>query len=314
MTDIQPPDLETRIAILQNRPSATTCRSRGRPALHRRAHPLERAGARGLADPPSGTSSLTGSESASSSPSSALEHPLTRGEARHGRARPARGEPGVRRRIDGLKSKKRTKTLTEPRQVAMFLCRRLTDLPLVEIGHAFGGRDHTTVIHACDKVEADMARERLIRARVGSSSRLSPPERTSPASPVTPRAAQSPPHEGEENSARKSCTALGRSPPPTNCGKSFLSPHRSRDVRERSSWLHARVCDGFHKARVPTTITVLFFPRNKKQTLWTSCATPVWALRGAGEVHDPQEEFLRALGASSASCPLAPRCRSCPRS
>jgi chromosomal replication initiator protein len=68
--------------------------------------------------------------------------------------------------IEGLKSKKRTKILTEPRQIAMFLCRRLTDLPLVEIGLAFGGRDHTTVIHACDKVESDMARDRSFRLRV----------------------------------------------------------------------------------------------------------------------------------------------------
>ena len=68
--------------------------------------------------------------------------------------------------IEGLKSKKRTKTLTEPRQVAMFLCRRLTDRPLVEIGQAFGGRDHTTVIHACDKVEGDIARDRALRQRV----------------------------------------------------------------------------------------------------------------------------------------------------
>jgi chromosomal replication initiator protein len=48
----------------------------------------------------------------------------------------------------------------------MYLCRRLTDLPLVEIGQAFGGRDHTTVIHACDKIEGDVARDRGLRQRV----------------------------------------------------------------------------------------------------------------------------------------------------
>ena len=68
--------------------------------------------------------------------------------------------------VEGLKSKKRTKTLTVPRQVAMYLCRQHTDLPLVEIGQAFGGRDHTTVIHACDKVENEIREDRTIRVRV----------------------------------------------------------------------------------------------------------------------------------------------------
>ena len=52
---------------------------------------------------------------------------------------------------DGLKSKTRTKTLTTPRQAAMFLCRELLGLQLVEIGNAFGGRDHSTVIHSIER-------------------------------------------------------------------------------------------------------------------------------------------------------------------
>lgn len=57
---------------------------------------------------------------------------------------------------DGLRSKTRTKQLTGPRQVAMFLCRELLALQLVEIGNAFGGRDHSTVIHSLDRVAEDM--------------------------------------------------------------------------------------------------------------------------------------------------------------
>jgi chromosomal replication initiator protein len=68
--------------------------------------------------------------------------------------------------VEGLKSRKRTKTLTVPRQIAMHLCRQLTDLPLVEIGQAFGGRDHTTVIHACDKVENEIHDNRITRLRI----------------------------------------------------------------------------------------------------------------------------------------------------
>ncbi len=52
-----------------------------------------------------------------------------------------------------LRGKKRTKAITFPRHVAMFLARQITDLSTTEIGSDFGGRDHTTVIHACQRVE-----------------------------------------------------------------------------------------------------------------------------------------------------------------
>jgi chromosomal replication initiator protein len=54
--------------------------------------------------------------------------------------------------VDGLRSKTRTKTLTVPRQIAMYLMREMLSLQLVEIGAAFGGRDHSTVIHSLEKV------------------------------------------------------------------------------------------------------------------------------------------------------------------
>lgn len=54
--------------------------------------------------------------------------------------------------VEGLCSKSRTKHLTVPRQVAMYLIRELLGLQLVEIGTAFGGRDHSTVIHSLEKV------------------------------------------------------------------------------------------------------------------------------------------------------------------
>ena len=55
-------------------------------------------------------------------------------------------------RPDDFKSKKRSRDIAFPRQIAMYLCRELTDMSLPKIGQAFGGRDHTTVIHACDKI------------------------------------------------------------------------------------------------------------------------------------------------------------------
>lgn len=59
-------------------------------------------------------------------------------------------------RQDDLKSKKRTRNVAFPRQVAMYLTRELTDLSLPKIGEYFGGRDHTTVIHAYDRVLSEL--------------------------------------------------------------------------------------------------------------------------------------------------------------
>jgi chromosomal replication initiator protein len=49
-------------------------------------------------------------------------------------------------------SKKRSRNVARPRQVAMALAKELTQLSLPDIGEAFGGRDHTTVLHACRKI------------------------------------------------------------------------------------------------------------------------------------------------------------------
>jgi len=58
-----------------------------------------------------------------------------------------------RLKIVDLLSKKRTRVIARPRQIAMSLARELTQLSLPEIGNAFGGRDHTTVLHACKTIE-----------------------------------------------------------------------------------------------------------------------------------------------------------------
>ncbi|MEM7358085.1 MAG: chromosomal replication initiator protein DnaA [Pseudomonadota bacterium] len=55
-------------------------------------------------------------------------------------------------RVSDLKSKRRNRQIVRPRQIAMSLAKELTSLSLPDIGDAFGGRDHTTVIHACKKV------------------------------------------------------------------------------------------------------------------------------------------------------------------
>lgn len=61
-------------------------------------------------------------------------------------------------------SKKRTRNLTRPRQMAMALAREITSMSLPEIGHAFGGKDHSTVIHACKTMEILKAEDTTIDA------------------------------------------------------------------------------------------------------------------------------------------------------
>jgi chromosomal replication initiator protein len=65
-----------------------------------------------------------------------------------------------------MRVKKRTKKVAYPRQVAMFLSREMTRLSLVEIGGLFGGRDHSTVIHACGKIEEDIKKNPHIKSVV----------------------------------------------------------------------------------------------------------------------------------------------------
>jgi chromosomal replication initiator protein len=68
---------------------------------------------------------------------------------------------------EGLRSKTRTKALTTPRHVAMYLMRELLGLQLVEIGAAFGGRDHSTVIHSLERVAHVLREEPSFAQRVG---------------------------------------------------------------------------------------------------------------------------------------------------
>ena len=67
---------------------------------------------------------------------------------------------------EGLKSKTRTKVLTVPRQIAMFLTRDLLGTQLIEIGNAFGGRDHSTVIHSIDKTTETLRSDPIFKTRV----------------------------------------------------------------------------------------------------------------------------------------------------
>jgi chromosomal replication initiator protein len=169
VTDIKPPDFETRVAILRKKAEddqlaladevldfiARNCRSNVRE--------LEGAVIKLLA-----YSSLTRREVTTDLAREALggvltEAPLTELSPTVIRQKVA-DEWNVP--VEGLSSKRRTKELTVPRQVAMYLIRELLDLSLVEVGAVFGGRDHSTVIHSINKVEEDLAADDAFHARV----------------------------------------------------------------------------------------------------------------------------------------------------
>jgi len=174
VADIQAPDYETRVAILQKKASddaltldsdvinfiARSCTSSVRE--------LEGAVIKLLA-----YSSLKNLEITLSLAKTALMGMLgPRASEEPPGISPSRIQTVVAKQfgvsIEALSSKSRTKDLTVPRQVAMYLIRELLDLPLVQIGYLFGGRDHSTVIHSVKKVSetisADPSFERRIRA------------------------------------------------------------------------------------------------------------------------------------------------------
>lgn len=70
--------------------------------------------------------------------------------------------------IKDLDSAKRSSDLAYPRQIAMYLCREIADIPYKKIGNEFGKRDHSTVMHACDKIANDIKKKDETRLIVES--------------------------------------------------------------------------------------------------------------------------------------------------
>ena len=69
-------------------------------------------------------------------------------------------------RVEDLKSQRRTRNVAYPRQIAMYLSRKLTDMSLPKIGEEFGGRDHTTVIHAYEKISENLKTDDSLQSTV----------------------------------------------------------------------------------------------------------------------------------------------------
>jgi len=65
-----------------------------------------------------------------------------------------------------LNGRKRTQSIVFPRQIAMYLCRKIMDKSLPEVGNFFGGRDHSTVIHSCEKIAYELEIDEKLRLLV----------------------------------------------------------------------------------------------------------------------------------------------------
>ena len=161
VTDIQPPDLETRIAILRKKAedAGTAVLDEVIDFIARRItsniRELEGALIRVLAYCTFFNKPQT----------AAVAQEVLKDMVREVSSRVTLA--GIQQRVadyfqielDELRSVKRQRSILYPRQVAMYLCRRLTEASLPEIGRAFGGRDHTTVMHAVEKVAREIAQD-----------------------------------------------------------------------------------------------------------------------------------------------------------
>lgn len=170
ITDIQPPDLETRIAILRKKAAGENWRIPNEVIVHianqiqSNIRELEGALIRVIA-----YASLTGQEITLDMANEALKELLASSKAKQLSIAAIQQVVAAYYQVElgEMKAKKRTRDVTMPRQVAMYLARELTDMSLPKIGEEFGGRDHTTVIHACEKVsemkKEDSSFDRTIR-------------------------------------------------------------------------------------------------------------------------------------------------------
>ncbi|MCR6098476.1 chromosomal replication initiator protein DnaA [Salipaludibacillus agaradhaerens] len=155
ITDITPPDLETRIAILRKKAKAENLDIPNEVMLYianqidTNIRELEGALIRVVA-----YSSLINQDMNADLAAVALKDIIPNSKPKKITIQDVQKSVAAtfQIKVDDLKAKKRTKTVAYPRQIAMYLSREMTDNSLPKIGDEFGGRDHTTVIHAHEKI------------------------------------------------------------------------------------------------------------------------------------------------------------------
>lgn len=175
IADIQPPDIETRVAILEKKAEIETLDLPHEVALFLATH-ID-----------SNVRELEGSLTRLGAFASLNKCPITVDFAREVLQNVLRERTDRAITIESiqkavcefyhirpteLRSKRRTRTVAVPRQIAMYLCRRYTDASFPVIGDRFGGRDHSTVIHAAQVIEQRLRDDPAFRATVERLERL----------------------------------------------------------------------------------------------------------------------------------------------
>jgi chromosomal replication initiator protein len=171
IADLTPPDLETRIAILRSKAEdqlnlipSDVIEFIARKVVSN-VRELEGALNRVVA-----YASMSGMpiniELASAVLSNVMYNPKKRSITPQKIVRAVADYYGVN--LDQLRSSKRDKAIVVPRQIAMFLIREETDISLLRIGAELGGRDHSTVLHACDKIARELNDNDEMRREIGA--------------------------------------------------------------------------------------------------------------------------------------------------
>ncbi len=171
ITDIQPPDFETRIAILSKKAQAEKITVSDdvleyiAKKIKSNIRELEGALIRVVA-----YASITGEEINSELAAASLQD-LFSLEKEHEITVELIQEKVAELyslKIEDIKGKKRNRDIAFPRQIAMYLTRHYTDLSLPKIGAKFGNRDHTTVLHAIDKIEKNIKQDKKIKNKINN--------------------------------------------------------------------------------------------------------------------------------------------------
>ncbi|MBZ9621303.1 MULTISPECIES: chromosomal replication initiator protein DnaA, partial [Clostridium] len=169
IADIQPPDFETRIAILKKKADVENLNIPNEVMVYiatkikSNIRELEGALIRIVA-----FSSLTNKEIGIDLASEALKDIISSRNSKQVTIELIQDivSSYFNLKVEDFKSSRRTRNITFPRQIAMYLCRKLTDMSLPKIGEEFGGRDHTTVIHACEKISKGLKEDENLQDNV----------------------------------------------------------------------------------------------------------------------------------------------------
>jgi len=169
ITDIQAPDFETRIAILRKKAEVDSIQIPNEvfefiaKNIKSNIRELEGALTRIIA-----YSSLTNREVSIELCSEALKDIISSSKPKQITVDLIKNSVAqyYNVKLEDFESKRRTRSISHPRQIAMYLTREMTDLSLPKIGEEFGGRDHTTVIHAYDKISRDLLESSELKNKI----------------------------------------------------------------------------------------------------------------------------------------------------